>query len=151
MTAHDYIIDIVHHRNVLIKMHIFRWRWLSLLQRRGGVECPFVVRPCPDQPAQWKKQVPVGLAIQAESSQHLSECMIKKPVPTLTLIQSLQTTLFYFFPFKNVFLTYLNSCHAITEKGDGLFPDIGAGVQVMGNGYMYPWFYIYRIGGMRTC
>ena len=25
-----------------------------------------------------KKQVPVGLAIQAESSQHLSECMIKK-------------------------------------------------------------------------
>ena len=26
VTAHDYIIDIVHHRNVLIKMHIFRWR-----------------------------------------------------------------------------------------------------------------------------
>ena len=42
---HMIIIDIVHHRNVLIKMHIFRWRWLSLLQRRGGVECPFVVRP----------------------------------------------------------------------------------------------------------
>ena len=29
-------------------MHIFRWRWLSLLQRRGGVECPFVVRPWSD-------------------------------------------------------------------------------------------------------
>ena len=42
------IIDIVHHLNVLIKMHIFRWRWLSLLQRRGGVECPFVVRPWSD-------------------------------------------------------------------------------------------------------
>ena len=26
VTAHDYIIDIVHHRNVLIKMDIFRWR-----------------------------------------------------------------------------------------------------------------------------
>ena len=65
VTAHDYIIDIVHHLNVLIKMHIFRWRWLSLLQRRGGVECPFVVRP-------WSKG-DFGLPV-AQNAACLKEC-----------------------------------------------------------------------------
>ena len=45
-----------------------------------------------------EKQVPVGLAIQAESSKHLSERMIEKigTYSTLTLIQSLQTTVYFF-------------------------------------------------------
>ena len=51
----------------------------------------------PDQPAQWKKQVPVGLAIQAESSQHLSECMIKK-TGTYTYIDTKFTNNIIFFP-----------------------------------------------------
>ena len=109
MTAHDYIIDIVHHLNVLIKMHIFRWRWLSLLQRRGGVECPFVVRPWYDKHyintceiwiwsiklikiiallfVQWRKRVSLGpfslgvkIAILEKSPSYDESCLATVPV-----------------------------------------------------------------------
>ena len=82
-------------------MHIFRWRWLSLLQRRGGVECPFVV--CPWFEAWFKNWAMCNLKIMPYGPRcsHRGPCMVLRWLRAHTLNHASNKAVNMYFTYQN--------------------------------------------------